>query len=161
MLNDFQIGEVWDEMLASESRSLYFADLASRYTVQKQWITGASFFLASGAAATVVGKAPEWLPATLAVVVALVTAYSIAVNLDGKIKTMCSLHSMWDRIATDYTDLWSNVHSDEAQDRLRRIVEMSRTASEMAVSEAPNDQKLLAMWQDRVFALHHLTGQHG
>jgi hypothetical protein len=161
MQNEFQINETWDEMLASESRSLYFADLASRYTVQKQWITGASFFLASGAAATVIGKAPEWLPAILSVAVALVTAYSIAVNLDGKIKTMCSLHSMWDRIATDYADLWSNVHSDEAESKLRKIVEMERAASEMAVSEAPNDQKLLAMWQDRVFALHHLTGQHG
>ena len=42
------------------------------------------------------------------------TAYSVAVNLDGKIRTI-----------------------------------------------APNNQNLLGKWQDRAFALHKLTGQHG
>lgn len=59
MLSEFEISRVWENMLAAETRSFYFADLASRYTRTKQWITGGSFFFASGAAATVVGKEPQ------------------------------------------------------------------------------------------------------
>ena len=44
MLSEFQITRVWKGMIESETRSLYFADLASRKTRQKQWITGAFFF---------------------------------------------------------------------------------------------------------------------
>jgi len=50
MLNEFQRTQVWEDLLAAETRALYFGDLASRYTHQKQWITGLSFFFASGAA---------------------------------------------------------------------------------------------------------------
>jgi hypothetical protein len=161
VLSEFQIGQVWENMLAAETRSLYFGDLASRYSRRKQWITGASFFLSSGAAATVLAKSPDLVPIGLAILVALTNAYSMAVNLDGRIKTMCSLGSAWNKIATDYNRLWNHTYSDDAEKELYEIVERAREASEIATTEAPNDQKLLGQWQDRVFALHSLTGQHG
>jgi hydrogenase maturation factor len=140
---------------------LYFGDLASRYTRQKQWITGLSFFLASGAAASLIGKAPEFVPTVLSLVVAGMTAYSIAVGLDRKTATMAKLHSAWNRISQEYNRLWSHAGDDDAEDQLEQILEMSREPSELATTDAPNDQKLLEKWQDRVFALYHLTGQHG
>ena len=161
MLDEFQRIQVWENMLAAETRSLYFGDLASRYTRQKQWITGLSFFLASGAAASLIGKAPEFVPTVLSLVVAGMTAYSIAVGLDRKTATMAKLHSAWSRISQEYTRLWSHAGDDDAEDQLEQILEMSREPSELATTDAPNDQKLLEKWQDRVFALYHLTGQHG
>ncbi len=161
MLNEFQRNKVWENMLAAETRSLYFGDLASRYTRRKQIITGLSFFLASGAAATMVGKFPLWVPVALSVVVALATAYAMAINLDGKIWTMAKLHSAWTIIAQEYARLWSHTEDQDAEERLDKIIEAEREPSELATTEAPNDQKLLNKWQDRVFALYHLTGQHG
>ena len=55
MLNEFQQTKAWEGLLNAEARSLYFGDLASRYTRHKQWITGVSFFFSSGAAATIFG----------------------------------------------------------------------------------------------------------
>jgi hypothetical protein len=161
VLSEFQIGQVWENMLAAETRSLYFGDLTARYTITKQWITGASFFLASSAAATVVAKTPGWVPGILALLVALANAYAMAVNLDGKIKSMGSLQAAWNRIAIDYGRLWSHTYSDDAETDLYEIIDREREASEIATTEAPNDQKLLGKWQDRVFVLHKLTGQHG
>lgn len=161
MLSEFQIGQVWENMLAAEARSLYFGDLAARYTRTKQWITGSSFFLSSGAAAAVIANAPQFVPVVLALPVALANAYSMAVSLDGKVKTMASLHAAWDRIATDYSRLWNHTYSDDAEKELYEIIERAREASELASTQAPNDQELLGKWQDRVFALHNLTGQHG
>jgi hypothetical protein len=161
MLTEFQLNRVWENMLAAETRSLYFGDLASRYTRQKQWITGLSFILSSGAAATVIAKSPPYVPVLLALAVSVATAYSIALNLDGKIATMVKLHSSWNRIAAEYDRLWNHAQDPDAEFQLSRIIESEREPSELATTEAPNNQKLLGEWQDRVFALYHLTDQHG
>jgi hypothetical protein len=161
MLNDFQIRRVWDDMLAAETRSLYFGDLASRYASRKQWITGLSFFLSSGAAATLIGKSPEWVPVVLAVVVAVMNAYALAVNLDGKITTMAKLHGLWRQISSDYNRLWNHVYDTDAEEQLEKITNSDKEASELATTNAPNNEKLMAKWQDRVFALYHLSDQHG
>jgi hypothetical protein len=89
------------------------------------------------------------------------TAYSIAVGLDRKIATMAKLHSAWNRISQEYNHLWSHIEDQDAESQLERLLGMEREPSELATTEAPNDQKLLAKWQARVFALYHLTGQHG
>ncbi len=148
-------------MLGAEARALYFADLASRYTRYKQVITGASFFLSSGAAASVIGKAPEWIPVLLALVAAGANAYSIAVGLDRKIGTMAKLYAAWSRIATDYDRLWNHAYDDDAEAQLDAISQREVEPSELAATEAPNDQRLLGKWQERVFSMHHLTDQHG
>jgi hypothetical protein len=157
MLTEPQVNRVWKNMLSAEARSLYFGDLASQYTRQKQWITGISFFLSSGAAATIVGKAPPWVPIALSLIVAAVTAYAMAVNLDGKVATMAKLHSAWSQIASEYDRLWNHASDDDAEQELDRIIGREKDPSELATTEAPNDQKLLGKWQDHVFKLYHLT----
>ena len=159
MLNDFQKQKAWDYMLQAETRALYFGDLASRYTTRKQWITGSTFFLSSGAAATLIGKSPTWVPLLLAVVTALLTAYAMAVNLDGKINTMAKLHSSWNLIKNEYSRLWARTYADDAEATLDRIAVMEVEPSELATTDAPNNQKLLGVWQGRVFTQHGV-GNH-
>ncbi len=161
MLSEFQTTRVWENMLAAETRALYFADLASRYTRRKQWITGVSFFLASGAAASLIGKLPQWVPLVASAVVAVLSAYSMALALDRKISTMAKLHSAWNVIAQEYQRLWNNTYSDDAEEKLYAIFEREREPSELATTEAPNDQRLLGEWQEHVFSMYRLTGQHG
>jgi hypothetical protein len=161
MLNDFQINRVWQSMLAAETRALYFGDLTSSYTKRKQFITGATFFLSSGAAATLIGKAPGWMPIVLSVAVALLGAYSMAVGLDRKISTLAKLHASWERIATEYAHLWSHTSDPDAEDRLEKIEQLAKEPSELATTEAPNDQERIRKWQDVVFGMHELTNING
>ncbi len=161
MLNEHQITVVWENMLAAESRALYFADLASRDTRCKQFITGASFFLSSGAAAAVVSKAPAWIPIMLALFSAVANAYSMAVGLDRRIATMVKLHAVWNRIAKDYDRLWNHTYDDDAEAQFLAITQREIEPSELAATDAPNDQKLLGKWQEYVFSMYHLTNQHG
>ena len=161
MLNEGQIKQTWQGLLGAETRSLYFGDLASRYTRQKQWITGLSFFLSSGAAASIISKAPDWIPLTLALIVAATTAYAMAVNLDGKIATMAKLHSSWKRIAAEYDRVWNHAYDEGVEEQLDRTIVSEREPSELATISAPNNQKLLGEWEDRVFAMYHLSGENG
>jgi hypothetical protein len=156
VLNEFQRTRAWEGLLSAETRSLYFDDLAARYSRQKQWITGVSFFFSSGAAATIIAKFPSWVPLVLALTVAGATAYSIALNLDRRIATMAKLHSAWARIAGEYNHLWSHTSDQDAESELDRILGTEREPSELATTEAPYDEKLMAHWQERVFAMYRV-----
>src|SRR5439155_4193515 len=138
-------------MVEAEVRSLYFADLASRYTKRKQIITGISFFLSSGAAATLAAKLPTWIPLVLAVVVAFTTAYSIAVNLDKCITIMVKLHHQWNHLSADYERLWNHWRDDEAEEVLADLVRRAREASE-AGTEMPYDKDAINKWQEMVYS---------
>jgi hypothetical protein len=160
-LTQDQISRVWENLLAAETRSLYFGDLTTRYTREKQWITGLSFFLSSGAAATLIAKSPNWVPIVLATITAIITAYAMAVNLDGRIATMSKLHSSWNRLASDYDRLWNHAYDHDSEEILEEIVARERDASELAVTDAPNEKKLLEQWQQHVFESHQLPTSNG
>jgi hypothetical protein len=156
MLTEPQISDVWEGQVSAEVRSLYFGDLASVYTRRKQWITGLSFFLSSGAAATLIAKLPVWVPIVLSMIVALITAYSVAVNLDSKIRTMAKLHYAWNQIGNDYRRLWNHTYSEEAESEFADLQRRELELSELATTDAPNEPKRMLRWQDQVFKLHRL-----
>ena len=158
MLSETQISNVWESQLSAEVRSLYFAELAGKYTKQKQWITGLAFAFSSGAAATVFAKAPAWIPIVFSCVIAVLMAYSIARNLDSSIRTMAKLHYSWSQIASEYEQLWSTSYDDRATEIYDRLVSRERDLSELASTDAPNNQARLSYWQDQVFKQHHLIG---
>jgi hypothetical protein len=158
MLSEFQTNGVWESMLAAETRALYFANLASRYTRIKQLISGASFFFSSGVAVSLLAKSPNAVALVIAsLLVALLNAYSIAVGLDRKIGTMVKLHSQWQEIATDYNHLWNHAYEEGSESRLDEIVKREREPSELAATDAPNNERLMRKWQDRVFASYRLS----
>jgi hypothetical protein len=156
-LTEAQITSIWERQIAAEVRALYFADLAWSYTRQKQWITGASFFLASGAAATLLAKAPGWLPLGLACITALLSAYSVARGLDGATRTMSKFQFAWSELASGYEALWNDVYGEGPLTRLDALLAKERDLSSQASTEAPNDQKRLRHWQLEVFKQHHLA----
>jgi hypothetical protein len=150
MLTESQANRVWERMVEAEVRSLYFGDLANRYTRRKQFIAGLSFFLSTGAAATIIAKAPDWVPITLAVVVALATAYSMAVGLDRYINSMSKLHYGWNHLAVDYERLWNHWLDDDAERILDDLVKQGMELSEQA-TEMPYHEKLIDKWRDVVY----------
>ena len=150
MLQEIQVNRVWQMTYEAEVRAFYFGDLASRYTRRKQIITGMSFFLSSGAAATILASSPKWVPISLSAVAAILTAYSISVNLDRKALTMAKLHSTWNRLAVEYERLWHHWYQDDAQTILEELQDRSIEASESG-TEAPYDERLLDKWAERAY----------
>jgi hypothetical protein len=126
------------------------------YSTRKQIITGLSFFLASGAAATLIGNAPVWVPTVLAVFTAALNAYSVAIGLDRKVSTMVKLGSTWRQIANAYERLWNHTYEQDAEAEFDKIAEMESAPSELAATDAPYDPKRLDRWQQHVFQMYHL-----
>lgn len=142
---------VWNKMHEAKVRSYYFADLASRYSKRKQRITGLSFVFSSSAVATVFTELGPWTPAALGFLVALLTGYSVAVNLDQRVSLFARLHMSWEHLSNEYERL--RQHSDEAEaartyeQLLRRAEELSGEAS----MEAPYKPKLMERWEEFVY----------
>jgi hypothetical protein len=160
VLTEDRINRIWSDLLAAETRALYFSDLTTTYARRKQWITGLSFFFSSAAAATIIGKAPAWVPTLLAVVTAAMTAYSIATALDRKTSTMAKLSSAWREIASAYDRVWNHAYDADAEDQLDQIIALEKAPSELAATDAPHDEKRLDRWQQRVFLLHGLPTEN-
>jgi hypothetical protein len=137
---------VWTKAYEADVRSLYFGDQAVRYTKHKQIITGVSFFLSSGAAAALIASAPKFIPTILAVIVAVLTAYSMAVGLDRRIGTVCKLHSEWNHLGTEYESLWDHWYDDRAQENLTGLLKRGRDASQIAI-EMPYDAEAMEKWE--------------
>ena len=156
MLTEDQITSLWERMISAEVRSLYFAELASNYTRQKQVISGASFFLASAAAATLIAKLPAWVAILLACITALLSAYSIARGLDGAARTMSKLQFSWGDLASGYESLWNTTYEEQAIRRLEQLIARENDLSSQSSTEAPNKQDRLGYWQDQVFRQRHL-----
>ena len=150
-LTQSEAGRVWTRMAEAEARSLYFASLASKYTRYKQIITGVSFFLASGAAATLIAKLPIWVPTVLSLVVALATAYSVAVGLDRRITTTTKLHYEWNQLSAEYEHLWNHWSESDASEVLDELLRKARDASEIAI-EMPYDEALVKKWSDIAYS---------
>jgi hypothetical protein len=156
MLSESQIEDVWKRQLAAETRALYFADLANRYTAQKKWITAISVFLSSGAVVTFLAKVPAWVPVALSIMTAVINAYASAFGLDSRMRSMAKLYAQNSQLATDYERLWNNVYAEDAGAILDSLIHRDTEISETATTEAPNDQKRMGRWQDYVFMQHGL-----
>lgn len=150
-LTEHQAARIWEERAEAEVRSLYFADLAASDVRLKQIINGVSFFLSSGAAATVVAKLPSAIPVGLALVAALAMAYSIAVNLDKRAAALVKLHCQWNHLSMDYEGLWNHWYEDGAEETLRGLQKRASEASELGI-EMPYKENLIEKWSSRVYS---------
>ena len=162
MLNENQRKLAWTKQYEAEIRSLYFADLAASNTTKKQWIVGLSFFLSSGAAASLIGQGPVWVAIVMSSFVAVLTAYSIAVNLDKSIVTMAKLHASWNSLAGEYAQLYEHWYEDDAEAALDNLRQRAYVLSETAATDTPYKPDLMSKWQDLVYSnIDAETGNKG
>lgn len=145
MLTEQEKELVQRKALESEVRSLYFAELAAKYTKIRQIISGVTFFLSSGAASTLAAKLPSWIPLLLSTVLAVLTAYSLAVSLDRKVTSLSKLHSQWNHIQADFEMLLDHFKDDDANDILQDLQRRCRDASENGL-EMPYNEHLIQKW---------------
>ena len=100
MLTPLQQKRVWENMLGAEIRENYFADLSGRY-------------LPHGLV---------WIRATLAVVAAAISLYSVVMQNQKFAVDSSDLYAHWERLAHDYQRLRDNTYSEDAVEVLDKLV---------------------------------------
>ncbi len=113
--------------------------------------------MSSGAALTLVSSilppSLNWIKAALAVLTAIVSAFSLAMRNERNAIECRDLHSRWNSLALGYQELWSDVTSEEAVQILRNLKEREIAVSTSSVV-MPENLKLLSEMQDDVL-MHH------
>jgi hypothetical protein len=69
---------------------------------------------------------------------------------------MAKLHYAWNAMSSDYGRLWNHTYVDDAEIELDDLKRRQLELSELATTDAPNDQVRLLRWQDQVFKMHRL-----
>ena len=137
-------------------RSLYFAELTSRYALRKQIVTGVSFFLPSASAAAVIAKAPWYVPVALSVIVAAATAYAIAIGLDRRVATIAKSHAEWNQLAAEYDKLWNHWSEDASKQTFQELAKRGPETSSLAATDAPYDREVMRKWGEHVFKCYEV-----
>jgi len=157
-LTQSQIEQLWEDKMAAEARAAYFAEIASRESTLKRWITGGSFILGSAAVVTILSKSPPWITVICSALIAIANGYQIAVGQDAKIRTAGKLHMGWLGLEHDYERLWSHTHDNDAEDVLQQCLGRERELSETAATEIGYKGKRWTYWLQTIHKKYEATG---
>jgi hypothetical protein len=158
MLSQFQQTEVWENWLASEMRANYFADLCGRFQWRHNLLTWLTLLFSSGAALSFLTRVPDWGKASFAMVAACVSFYALVQQNLRKISESSDLSFRWNSLAIQYSELWSNVYTEDSAERLRMLLQKGAEISKSGQS-LPNDQKVMLKWEEHV--LRHRVRNYG
>ena len=147
MLSEAQIARVWEGMLESEMRALYFGELVEYYQNRQRWVSIAGVVASSAAFASfTVQLIPSVVQPYLTLAAAVIGAYGLVAQNNRKAIDSADLHLRWNKIYLEYRMIWENVYSADAEVRLQAVTEKDAEASRAGTS-FPNDRKRLARWQ--------------
>jgi hypothetical protein len=149
MLGEAQQKRVWEGMLASEIRANYFAELSGIYLRRQQWATWATLLFSSADVAALAKLPAEftWIRLACAVCTAATSIYLALSGNERKAFDSKELYSRLNRLHAAYQEIWANIDSGGAVERLKTLDEQAMEASNLAIT-LPNHEKSMLKWQD-------------
>jgi hypothetical protein len=137
---------VWDEMLFAGMRASYFAELVRHYSSLEKAIRVLLLLASSGAAATVLTSAPEWVKFLFPLAATGGSLWLIFSQYGMFARDAADLHAGWSELQADYERLWNNLDGGELLfDQIyARGNELSKAGTKF-----PNKKKHLQHWLDQ------------
>jgi hypothetical protein len=138
---------VWDEMLFAGMRANYFGELVSRYQDRDKWLRIAVLFLSSGAAATVLSGAPEYVKLGFPLLTAFASLWLVFSQYGLMARDAADLHSGWSVAESAYERLWNHLDDPTAERTFDQIYERADALSKSG-RKFPAHRKRLDYWLD-------------
>ena len=152
MLTEAQRAAAWEEWLSSEMRASYFAELCGSYNARQRWSNFATLILTSGAAAGIVAaRMPTWVPAVMTLGAATISAYLLVSQNIKQAMECADLAFRWNKLASQYRDIWNDTEADDASTKLARADEASAEASKAGAAFSYSKRRM-SKWYDLVVA---------
>jgi hypothetical protein len=156
MLTPAQSDELFKELIGAETRALHFGDVSSKLQFRVRLLTALSLILSSSAAAAFTSKAAwAWLAPMLAISSAAISAYNIAFQTSKRAVDAADLHSKWNQLSVELTQLDSEQSASDAFQRFKALQSRACDLSKSATSFGA-DAKSMNRWQQLVHRQHGL-----
>jgi hypothetical protein len=143
---------VWDEMLFASMRANYFGELVDRYQRREKIIRVAVLVSSSGAAATVLSSAPEWLKLGFPIAAACGSFWLVFSQYGMMARDAADLHSGWSLAESRYESLWNRLDAPDAEQEFDRIYEQANVLSKNG-TRFPYYAKRLEYWLDHAASI--------
>lgn len=140
---------VWDEMLFAGMRANYFGELVSRYQHLEKAIRVFVLVASSGAAATVLTSAPDWVKFGLPLLAAVGSFWLLFSQYSILARDAADLHAGWSSLEAEYERLWNHLDEPASETVFDQIYERGNGLSK-AGTKFPNNKKRLGYWLDEV-----------
>jgi hypothetical protein len=138
---------VWEEMIFANMRANYFAELVSHYQKIEKTLRVVSLVSSSGAAATVLTAAPDWIKIGFPIIAAFVSLWLLFSQYGMMSRDAADLHVGWDGLAGDYERLWNHLEDPNAEALYYQIYERGESLSKTG-TRFPNRKKRVSYWMD-------------
>jgi hypothetical protein len=138
---------VWDEMLFAAMRASYFGELVSHYQRLEKFVRVAVLVSSSGAAATVLSSAPDYVKLGFPVVAAFGSLWLVFSQYGMMARDAADLHSGWSVAESDYERLWNHLDDPGSEQRFDQIYDQANTLSKNG-TRLPARKKRLDYWLD-------------
>jgi hypothetical protein len=145
---------VWEQMLATEMRALYFGELVSRYQKADRLLATVVLVLASSTAGAVIAKLPAdlyWLSVLLSLGAASASVWRFVARYADQAANAADLHVQWNRLAADYEKLWNDIYAADAAQKLEGLLARGHELSKPS-TRFPKKDRMLNRWYDHVCA---------
>jgi hypothetical protein len=138
---------VWDEMLFAGMRANYFGELVSRYQSLEKVVRVAVLVSSSGAAATVLSSAPEYVKLFFPVAAACGSFWLVFSQYGMMARDAADLHSGWSVAESKYERLWNHLDGPGSEQEFDQIYEQANALSKNG-TRFPARKKRLDYWLD-------------
>jgi hypothetical protein len=136
---------VWDEMLFASMRSNYFGELVLHYQNLEKWLTVCSALASSGAVATAVTAASQWVKIGFPAVAAANGFWLLFSQYSIQARDAADLHAGWNSLSTEYERIWNHLDDPQAEEKFDQAFERAEILSKSG-TKFPNNTKRLGYW---------------
>jgi hypothetical protein len=139
---------VWEEMLAADMRSNYFAELVRHYLKFDKGLCVAALVAASGAVGTAVSQFNTDVKLIAPVLATAISFWLLISQYGSMARDASDLHAGWSAVARDYERLWNNLDSPGSEAKYHEVYDRAEVLSKNG-TKFPNKKDRLNYWLDQ------------
>jgi hypothetical protein len=160
VLSELQQAQLWDLWIGAATRSLYFSILANKFSKWQNFIQGAAIVMSGSACAALlldphasmmmplIAPFLPYMKFGLPITSAILNAVGLGKQYTKRSFECSELYQKWGRLAQECQRLWGDMYTQDAPDKLNKLLEKELEIAGPSTRSMPNKRRLMAKCQD-------------
>jgi len=170
-LSELQQAQLWDLWIAAATRSLYFSILANKFSKWQNFTQGAAIVMSGSACAALlldphasvmmplIAPFLPYMKFGLPITSAILNAVGFGKQYTKRSFECSELYQKWGRLAQECQRVWGDMYTQDALDKLNKLLEKELEISGPSTRSMPNRRGLMVNCQNEATqTIQHILG---